>query len=216
MKIRREKRPVCEKPATTTVHFAILRESKKKQGAYQGSSPPLSILLDVSSNILPPEEQTIFQPAELISAPDIYNLTSQMFNCTSNMNNCTVIIGGQICQVFNSSKNSKNQSASRGILMRQRQISFNNDATDFQGNKVFILCPENQAGQANKGSTFLIYITFVGTSLSIISHKSVNHFAAFTCLSKSSEICLANVSSASLWRCCVINQFFSVLQSQQK
>ena len=140
----------------------------KKHTASQVISPPLPILLDVSSKILPPEEKTPFQP-QLSSAPDTYNLTSQMFNCTSTMNNCTVTIGGQICQVSNSSKNSKNRSASRVILMRQRQISLNNDATDLRGNKVFILCPKNQAGQANKGSTFLIYVTFVGTSLSIIT-----------------------------------------------
>ena len=92
------------------LHCALCNpESKSEVDCFScGSavtSPPFSILLDLGSNILPPDERTSFQP-ELISVPDAQNITSQMFNCTSIMNNCAILFGGQICQaVFTSTKN---------------------------------------------------------------------------------------------------------------
>ena len=63
----------------------------------------LTIHLDASSNIVPPEERKSFHK-KLIPAPDTHNLTSRMFNCTSIMKNCTVNIGGQQHQVGRTDK----------------------------------------------------------------------------------------------------------------
>ena len=57
--------------------------------------------------------------------------------------------------------------------MEPKEIPFDKNAMVLQGNAVYILCPENPAGQADKdpkhGLTSLVYVTFVGTLLSIIS-----------------------------------------------
>ena len=140
--------------------------------------PPLSVLLNLGSNSLPPEERPSFQP-EFIPVPDAQNIASQMFNCTSSVNNCTTFFGGQICQVvFTSTKNqpmqmSSSLNKSRVMMMRSTNISFDKNAMDLKGNTNYILCPGHQGGLAYEyskhGSTILVYIALVGTSLSIIS-----------------------------------------------
>ena len=135
--------------------------------------PPLSILLDVSSNIFYREKQPSF-----ISVRATQKLKSQVLNCTSTMNNCTVTIGGQICEVFNSTKKQSTKmlsspNKSRVILISSIDISSDKNDTDLKEKTAYIWCPEHQAGLADEnpkhGSTFLTYNTFVGTSLSIIS-----------------------------------------------
>ncbi len=74
----------------------------------EGGLPPWSILLDVSSDILHPNERENSQPA-LNSVSATQEVTSQLFNCTSTINNCTVNFGGQMCEVFTSTKNLSTQ-----------------------------------------------------------------------------------------------------------
>lgn len=138
---------------------------------------PLSILLDVSSNIVNPEEPTNPQSA-LTSGPVSPDLTPQIANCTSSINNCTVTFGDQRCKVFTSETNQsiQNRSSLNNSHLsdvKLAEIRMDKNVMALQGNAVYILCPENPTGQAGKdpgyGLTILIHVTFVGTLLSIIS-----------------------------------------------
>ena len=180
---------------------------------------PLSILLDVSSNILNQEEQEN-SLTESISATATQNLTSQLINCSPN--NCTVTFGGQICEVFTSLQNLSTQrrsfiNKSRVTRMRQKQNVFENNATDVQENNVYIVCPKNQAGGADKDpkprSTFLIYTTFVGTLLSIISLCFLlSLYLSFKELRNLPGKCLINLSLALL---CFQAIFLGVAKSSE-
>jgi len=66
------------------------------------------------------------------------------------------------------------------IFISQKQFLQEKNAMKLQGNSVYILCPENQTEQSghgrqadkepdSNGSAILIYVTFTGTLLSIIS-----------------------------------------------
>lgn len=134
---------------------------------------PLSILLDVSSNIVDPKDPTNPQstPTSRSVSPD---LTPQIVNCTSSITNCTVRFGGQTCQVFTSRRNQSRQNQSfwnrsNLILVKPREIQMDKNTIVMQGNSVYILCPENPTGQVDKDLTVLTFVTFVGTLLSIIS-----------------------------------------------
>jgi len=132
---------------------------------------PFSILLDVSRSIPDPIAQKNPLPT-LVTGPPVqdYNLTSQVLNCTSNTTNCTVIFRNHNCENFPV----KNQST-------QIKFSLNESALKLQGNSVYVLCQENQTkhnnghdGQGGKepkrnDSEVLVYVTFTGTLLSIIS-----------------------------------------------
>ena len=135
-----------------------------------GMPPPWSILLDVSSNILNPEERKNSPPA-INSVLETHDLKPQMFNCTSTIVNCTVTFEGQMCKVFTSVDNQSIQmphllNKNRMILMTSTQNLFDNSTMDGKGNITYIFCPEHQGGH---GSPILIYFTFVGILLSIIS-----------------------------------------------
>ena len=108
-----------------------------------------------------------------------------MQNCTSNTTNCTVTFKGYNCENFIV----KNQSTQTRFLLNkshnvifisQKELLKENNAMKLQGNSVYILCPEHQTdqselhGQGGKepkwyDSAVLIYVTFTGTLLSIIS-----------------------------------------------
>ena len=166
-------------------------------------APPLSILLDVSSNIVDQEEQPSF-----ISEPVTPKLVPHVLNCSSTMNNCTVTIGGKICEVLNSTKNQTTRmlsslNKSRVMLIRSKENSFDKKDIDLKGNTTFILCPANEADLADKdpkhGSTILAYITFVGTSLSIISLCFLlSVYLSFKELRNLPGKCLINLSLALL------------------
>ncbi|KAL9970851.1 hypothetical protein ACROYT_G023302 [Oculina patagonica] len=150
-----------------------------------GHFPPLSILLDVSANILDPIQEPDPPSPTLITEPSVQNLTSQVLNCSTT--NCTVTFGGFTCETFTSTKNKSTQMSffslneSHGImLVGQKQIVYNKNGLTRQGNTVYIVCPEQQVGHGGHGgqvdkdpswhhSAVLTYITFTGTVLSIVS-----------------------------------------------
>ena len=87
---------------------------------------PLSILLDVSSDIIDPKDprNPQYTPTSGSVSPD---LTPQIVNCTSFITNCTVSFGGQTCEIFTSSKNQSLQNRSslnrsNLILVKPREI----------------------------------------------------------------------------------------------
>ena len=147
---------------------------------------PLSILLDVSKSIPHPKVQKDPLPT-LITGPPVRddNLTSQVLNCTSNITNCTVIFRNYNCE----NVTAKNQSTQIRfflneshdvVLISQKQFLQGKSAMKLQGNSVYILCQGNQtehSGHDGQGandpkrndSAVLIYVTFTGTILSIIS-----------------------------------------------
>ena len=135
---------------------------------------PLSILLDVSSNVVDPKNPTNPRstPTSRSVSPD---WTPQIVNCTSSIANCTANLGGQICEVFTSSRrnqslqNRSSLNRSNLIFVKPRETQMDKNTMALQGNSVFILCPENSTVQADKDLTILIFVTFVGTLLSIIS-----------------------------------------------
>ncbi len=147
-----------------------------------GILPPLSILLDVSTNILNKEEPKNQLPTLIAgSLVQGYNLTAQVFNCTSNTTNCIVTFGDYTCENFTSKKNQSTQirfdQNKSHAIMRQKHILHRKNAVTLQANTVYIVCPEQQTrhgGQVDKDpswhdSAVLIYITFTGTLLSIVS-----------------------------------------------
>ena len=176
--------------------------------------PPLSILLDVSANIPDPPEPNTPQPT-LITEPasQSFNLTSPVSNCTTTMNNCTVIFGGNTCENFTSSKNQSRQmnvflNESLVILMTTKQISYDKNAMKLQGNYVYIMCPERQGRHTDQKSTkepkddfsVLIYITLIGTLLSIVSLCFLlTVYLSFQELRNLPGKCLTNLSVALLF-----------------
>ncbi|XP_020626436.1 uncharacterized protein LOC110063780 [Orbicella faveolata] len=147
---------------------------------------PLPILLDVSRGI-PDTKAQKDPPPTIITGPPVqsYNLTSQLLNCTSNTTNCTVIFRNYNCEHFAV----KNQSAQIRfslnerhdvVLISQKQFLREKNAMKLQGNTIYILCQENQIERSRHDrqggkepkwydSEVLIYVTFTGTLLSIIS-----------------------------------------------
>lgn len=143
---------------------------------------PLSVLLDVSASILDPKVQKD-PPPMFISPPPVqdYNLESQVSNCTSNTTNCTVTFGTYNCESVTLTENQSMQmrfylnKSHDVILISRKQLLQEKNAMTLQGNSVYILCPQNQpehnghAGLRGHASAVLVYITFIGTILSIIS-----------------------------------------------
>lgn len=148
---------------------------------------PFSILLDVSASIPNPKVHKDSPPI-LISRPPIqdYNLKLQVSNCTSNTTNCTVTFRNYNCENVILTENQSMQmrfhlnKSHDVILISQKQFLQEKNAITLQGNSVYILCPENHtehsghAGQVQKDpkwhtSAFVIYVTFIGTLLSIIA-----------------------------------------------
>ena len=164
---------------------------------------PLSILLDVSSNIVDPKDPTNpqYTPTSGSVSPD---LTQQIVNCTSIITNCTVSFGGQTCKVFTSRKNQSLQNRSslnrsNLILVKPREIQMDKNTMALQGNSVYALCPENPTGQADKDATNLSFVTFVGTVLSIISLcLLLSVYFSFKTLRNLPGKCLMNLSLALL------------------
>ena len=134
--------------------------------------PPWSIILDVSGNFRNPKEPKTPQPNG--AATQGYNITSGMFNCTSNISHCTVTVGGKTCQVFIPMKNQSTQmnvSLDKNPVMTSTKRFFQKKiAMKLESNTVYALCPDDQDVQVhNQDFTVLIYITIIGTSLSVIS-----------------------------------------------
>ena len=148
---------------------------------------------DSNSNFISPFKRSTTPapkdpPQMLIMAPLVqdYNLTSQVLNCSSNTSSCTVNFPRYYCENFTLVKNRSKEmtfylnKSHDVILISQKQFLQEKNAMTLQGNSVYILCPENQiehsghAGQVQKepkwnDSAVLIYVTFTGTLLSIIS-----------------------------------------------
>lgn len=200
--------------ALTTVkyrnpHCVFCNPEGKRQPWSSAGGPPMppwSILLDVSSNIVYPKEPKNPQPT-LITGPAVQgdNLTSQIFNCTSNTKNCTVIVGGKTCQVFTLTKNQSTQvnfsfNKSRVMFITREQFLKDKKAMKLQRNTVYVLCPEHHAEKEPKeDSSVLVYITFIGTLLSIISHCFLlGVYLMFKELRNLPGKCLINLSLALL------------------
>ena len=170
-------------------HCALCHPSGRpeSQGGVASIVPPLSILLDVSASIPDPKVQKVPPPIR-ISRPPVqdYNVTSQVSNCTSNTTNCTLTFQDYNCENFILARNRSMQmrfnlnKSHAVIFISQKQFLQEENAMKLQGNSVYILCPENQTEQSghgrqadkepdSNGSAVLIYVTFTGTLLSIIS-----------------------------------------------
>lgn len=115
-----------------------------------------------------------------------YNLTSQVLTCFSTTSNCTVLFPGYNCENFTLVKNQPKQvkisdnKSYFAILITQTKFLQEKSAMKLQGNSVYILCPENKGGPSGNDDHFktepklhnsavLIYVTFTGTLLSIVS-----------------------------------------------
>ena len=119
--------------------------------------PPLSILFDVSSNIIPEKEPQTTQPP--IQG---FNLTSHVLNCSSAKSNCTVTYGSKSCMFLSSLMNQSTQIDLNNInvnVFTPQQIPPNEDAMEPKGNTVFILCPENEKYKQHEFSETLSCIT---------------------------------------------------------
>ena len=139
-------------------------------------TPPLRILLDVSTNIkFTTESREKSQPTINTEAPrfQVFNMSSQMLNCTSTgINNCT-------CQALilanNQSSRASLSSNKTLVTLTSSRISFDNDFLRLQGNDVSNLCPTAQPGPLDaltkyeKDSLVLVHITFAAMILSIVS-----------------------------------------------
>ncbi|KAL9970848.1 hypothetical protein ACROYT_G023299 [Oculina patagonica] len=159
-------------------HYALCNPEGKPEPLPTGGSPfpPWSILLDVSGNIPHTKEPNNPQPTIITGAVEKgSNLASKVFNCTSNITTCTVTLHGKICKVFTLSKNQSIQKIvafnnSRVMLTNTKQFLKEKNAMKLQGNTVYVVCPGSQADKKPKeDSSVLIYVTFIGTLLSIIS-----------------------------------------------
>ena len=138
--------------------------------------PPLTILLDVSSNILNQEvPKTPQPPTQHHNLTTLsYNLTSQMLNCSSFIKNCTVIFGGKACVFLTSLMNQTTQmflNTSRVKVLTPKQLLLDKSAIKPTENTVVLLCPDNQTVKHEQHgfSVVFSYITFIGTVLSVIS-----------------------------------------------
>ena len=151
-------------------HCAVCNpQGRQKESYYESIVPPLTILLDISSTILPKQEPQTAQPPTRG-----HNLTSQVpvFNCTSATKNCTVTYGSKTCWLLTSLMNQSTKTGfkkSRVKVLTPKQILLGKDVMKPEGNTVYILCPEHEKYEQRELSAALIYITFTGTLLSIIS-----------------------------------------------
>ena len=159
---------------------------KKNQGDFETESlpttPPLSILLDVSANI-PEQREPKNQSPTLITGTPVQGYNPTAISCTSNTTNCTVNFGDYTCENFTSKKNQSTQirfylnKSHTIILISQKQILNEKNAGTLRGNTVYIVCPEQQVGQGGPvdkdsswhDSAVLIYMTLTGVLLSIVS-----------------------------------------------
>lgn len=146
---------------------------------YRGQSfaPPLTILLDVSSDILKSGESQTSQPPTqgYIPTSQSSNMTSQVLNCSSSMKNCTVMFGGKTCVLLTLLMNQTTQmdlNISQVKVLTAKQILFDMNAMKPKArNTVFILCPDPDTIKYDRHglSAALSYITFTGLLLSIVS-----------------------------------------------
>lgn len=197
-------------------------EGKRQPGSSAGGPPmpPWSILVDVSSNIAYPKEPKTPHPT-VITGPSAQgdNLTSQIFNCTSNTKNCTEIVGGKTCQVVTLTKNQSTPvnvsfNKSRVVFTTREQFLKDKKAMKLQGNAVYVLCPERHTDKDPKeDSSVLIYITLIGTVLSIISLCILlGVYLMFKELRNLPGKCLINLSLALL---CYQTIFLSAAKSKE-
>ena len=150
-------------------HCALCNPKGRQQvGLKEGTVTPLSILFDMSSSILQKRE-----PQRAPPTTHRFNLTSQVLNCSSAMKNCsTVFYEGKTCWLLSSQMNQSTQmnlNISRVKVPTTKQILLDNDAIRPGGGIVFSLCPEHEKYQQHEFPGALIFITFTGTLLSIIS-----------------------------------------------
>lgn len=154
-------------------HCAICNPDGKQEGRIPENSgpppplgPPLTILLDVRSNIVVKERPQVTQPPTIS-----FNFTSQMFNCSSEVNSCTVTYGGKTCLVLTSRMNKTVQvdfNTSRVVVLTSEDDIPQKNTLKPNEKVVFILCPGSEDKQ-NEFCLALIYITFTGGLLSITS-----------------------------------------------
>ncbi len=190
-------------------------------------APPLSILLDVSANIPEQEEPKTTSPTLITGSPvQGYNLTAEVFNCTSNTTNCTVTFGYYTCGNFTSKKNQSTQrfylnKSHAFMFISQKQILHKKNTLKLQGNTVYIVCPDQQDGRGGEvdkdlgwhDSAVLIYITFTGTLLSIVSLCFLlSVYQSFKELRNLPGKCLINLSLALL---CYQAVFLSAAKSKE-
>ena len=173
--------------------------------------PPLSILLDVSANIPDPIQETNNPPPKLIAGPSVHNLTSEVLNCSTA--NCTLVFGSYPCKNLTSTKKQSTEmrfvlnKSHTIMLIGEKQIQFEKNAVTLQGNTIYIVCPTQQSrhgGQVVKDSSWhdsavLIYLTFSGALLSIVSLCCLlSVYLSFKELRNLPGKCLINLSLALL------------------
>ena len=147
-------------------------EGHSEPATGQGPGIPWSIILDVSGNFRNPETPKTPQPTG--ATKEKFNVTAQMLHCTSNGSHCTITINGKTCKAFIPVKN---QSAKINASLDKHHVMIQNEqfldkkiAMDLNGSTVYVLCPDDKAtNDSSQDFTVLIYITVIGTTLSIIS-----------------------------------------------
>ena len=154
-------------------HCALCNPNGKRDGKFKDEAgppgPPLSILFDVSSNVFGKELPQTTQAPTVGS-----NLTSQILNCSLAAKNCTVTIGGKTCLLLTSGINQSalmDFNVSRLNVITPQQISLDKNVLKPNNHSILILCPEHEAkrNEQHQYPVAIIYITFTGTLLSIIS-----------------------------------------------
>ena len=154
-------------------HCALCNPEGRQEGTHSETNgpvfPPLSILFDVTSNVIPEkEEPQTAQPSTQGS-----KLTAQVLNCSSAMKNCTITYGDKTCLLLTSLINQSTQinlnTSSAVKVLTPQQIISDKEAMKPKEKIIYILCPKYETLQQHEFPTVQNYITFTGTLLSIIS-----------------------------------------------
>ncbi|XP_022809262.1 uncharacterized protein LOC111346225 [Stylophora pistillata] len=123
--------------------------------------PPWSIILDVSGNFRNPKTPNIPQPTG--ETTQNFNVTAEMLHCISNSSDCTITVGGKTCKAFISGKN---QSEQMNASLDKYPVMI----MQLNGSTVYVLCLDDKVTHdSNQDFTVLIYLTIIGSTLSVIS-----------------------------------------------
>ncbi|XP_022800965.1 uncharacterized protein LOC111338715, partial [Stylophora pistillata] len=136
--------------------------------------PPLSILLDISTDIEEPADPKHVHPTKPANTLTVSHVISQQaLNCSSKFDNCTVIFRNKTCRVFYPVKNQPNQTV---YPWKESSVMLATNQTSYNENVVHILCPDHptiknvwENDSNENGSSALFVITFTGMLLSIFS-----------------------------------------------
>ncbi|XP_022809263.1 uncharacterized protein LOC111346226 [Stylophora pistillata] len=126
-----------------------------------GGMPPWSIILDVSGNFRNPGTPKTPQPTGAMTQS--LNVTAEMLHCTSNSSHCNITVGGKTCKAF---VLVKNQTAQMNDSLKKNPVKI----MQLNGSTAYVLCPDDEVTHdSNQDFTVLVYLTLIGSTLSVIS-----------------------------------------------